>query len=90
VHDPYVTAYPGVPITRDLDAAVRGADAIAVFAGHREYKALDPAHLKGLTGRAHPVIVDGRNLVDAGAFIAHGFVYKGIGRGDANTHEILG
>jgi UDP-N-acetyl-D-mannosaminuronic acid dehydrogenase len=90
VHDPYVNEYPGVPIARDLDEAIRGVDAIAIFTGHREYKMLDAAHIKTLTGKKHPVIIDGRNLVDPGLFIANGFIYKGIGRGDKNRHEIIG
>jgi len=90
VHDPYVKEYPSVPIISGLDDAVKGADAIAIFAGHREYKALDAARLKSLMGKTHPVIVDGRNLIDPDVFIRTGFVYKGIGRGDRNRHEIVG
>lgn len=90
VHDPYVNEYPGIQITHDLDETLRGVDAIAIFAGHREYKALDAAHIKKLTGKQHPVIIDGRNLIDPELFIPNGFVYKGIGRGDKNSHEIIG
>ena len=90
VHDPYVKEYPGVPIISGLDDAVRDADAIAIFAGHREYRALDAVRLKSLMGKKHPVIVDGRNLIDPEVFIQAGFIYKGIGRGDMNRHEIVG
>jgi UDP-N-acetyl-D-mannosaminuronic acid dehydrogenase len=90
VHDPYVKEYPGVPIISGLDAAVRGADAIALFAGHREYRALDAVRMKSLMGKKHPVIVDGRNLIDPEVFIQAGFIYKGIGRGDMNRHEVIG
>ena len=90
VHDPYVKEYPGVPIISGLDDAVREADAIALFAGHREYRALDAVRLKSLMGKKHPVIVDGRNLIDPDVFIQAGFIYKGIGRGDMNRHEIIG
>ena len=90
VHDPYVKEYPGVPIISGLDDAVRGADAIALFAGHREYRALDAVRLKSLMDKKHPVIVDGRNLIDPEVFIQAGFIYKGIGRGDMNRHEIIG
>jgi UDP-N-acetyl-D-mannosaminuronic acid dehydrogenase len=41
-------------------------------------------------GKKHPVIVDGRNLIDPEMFIQAGFIYKGIGRGDRNWHEIIG
>ncbi len=89
VHDPWVKEYSGLEISPDLDRAITGADAVAVFTGHREYRALDPLHLKRLTGKAHPVIVDGRNIVDPDAFIPHGWIYKGIGRGDKNGHAIV-
>lgn len=89
VHDPWVADEPGVGISRDLDAVTGGADAIAIFTGHRDYYSLDPALLREATGHPHPVIVDGRNVVDPDAFIREGWVYKGIGRGDKNSHEIV-
>jgi UDP-N-acetyl-D-mannosaminuronic acid dehydrogenase len=88
VHDPYVQDEPGVLITGDLAEAVRGADAIAVFAAHHQYRILDAAELRALTGRDHPAIIDGRNIIDPDPFIKAGFVYKGIGRGDKNGHPI--
>jgi UDP-N-acetyl-D-mannosaminuronic acid dehydrogenase len=88
VHDPHVMDYPGVPISHDIKEVLAGVDAIAIFAGHKEYGKLDARAVKELSAREHPVIVDGRNLVDAGRFIAEGFVYKGIGRGDMNEHPI--
>ena len=89
VHDSWVEAYPDVPIDHDLDAVVSGADAVVVFAGHDLYKSIQPAELKHLCGEDHPVIVDGRNIIDPDLFIAEGFVYKGIGRGDKNRHPLL-
>jgi UDP-N-acetyl-D-mannosaminuronic acid dehydrogenase len=88
VHDPYAEEYPGVPILRNLDDALKGADAIVLFAGHHQYKNLDPEHIRTLSGKAHPVIIDGRNMIDPDLYIRHGFVYKGIGRGDKNSHII--
>ena len=89
VHDPYVAEYPGVPLVPFMEDAVRDTDAIVIFAGHHQYKALDAAYLKNLSGKKHPVIVDGRNLIDADTFIKNGFIYKGIGRGDKNGHPIM-
>ncbi|MDD1689402.1 MAG: nucleotide sugar dehydrogenase [Methanoregula sp.] len=89
VHDPYVAEYPGVPIVPFVEEAVEGADAIVIFAGHNLYKGLDAPYLKNLTGKKHPVIVDGRNMVDPDTYIRLGFIYKGIGRGDKNRHEIV-
>jgi UDP-N-acetyl-D-mannosaminuronic acid dehydrogenase len=88
VHDPYVAEYPGVPLVPFVEEALEGADAIAIFAGHHQYRTLDPKVIKNLSGRKHPVIIDGRNMVDPDAYIREGFVYKGIGRGDKNQHPL--
>jgi UDP-N-acetyl-D-mannosaminuronic acid dehydrogenase len=89
VHDPHVLEYPDVPIQKNLDDTMKGADAIVIFAGHHQYKNLDPNHIRALSGRSHPVIVDGRNMIEPDLFIKHGFIYKGIGRGDKNMHKIF-
>ncbi|HII99395.1 MAG TPA: nucleotide sugar dehydrogenase [Methanoregula sp.] len=88
VHDPYVPEYPGVPIVPVVAEAIRGADAIVIFAGHSQYRILNPKVLKQMSAKKHPVIVDGRNMVDPDAYIREGFVYKGIGRGDKNNHPL--
>jgi UDP-N-acetyl-D-mannosaminuronate dehydrogenase len=88
VQDPHVEAYPGVTIERDLDKVLTGADAVVILTGHRIYRSLDPRRVKDLSGKPHPVIVDGRNIVDPEDFIRAGFVYKGIGRGDHNQHPL--
>ena len=89
VHDPYVEVYSGISILQNLDDVMKGADAIVIFAGHNQYKNLDPKTIRTLSGKAHPVIIDGRNIVDPDSFINQGFVYKGIGRGDKNSHQII-
>ena len=71
-----------------VEEALEGADAIVIFAGHQQYRTLNPLELKKLSGKKHPVIIDGRNMVDPDAYIREGFVYKGIGRGDKNSHPI--
>jgi UDP-N-acetyl-D-mannosaminuronic acid dehydrogenase len=88
VHDPYVLTYPGVELEKDLGEALRGADAVAIMTAHSSYFSLDPKRTRELTSKRNPVIVDGRNVLDADRFIAEGFVYKGIGRGDKNKHAI--
>jgi len=88
VHDPYVLEYPDVEIFHEVSDVVKGADVVAILTGHDEYLKLDAGVLKGLMGQKHPVIVDGRNVVDPDEFINEGFVYKGIGRGDKNNHQI--
>ncbi|MDN7025470.1 nucleotide sugar dehydrogenase [Methanoculleus sp. FWC-SCC1] len=89
VHDPFVADEPGLAVLREIEDALRDADAIAIFAGHDLYSRLDPAIVKALTGSTHPAMIDGRNVIDPDAFIAAGFVYKGIGRGDKNSHPIV-
>ncbi len=89
VHDPHVLSYPGVPLSRDLDGVLGDADAVVVFTAHDEYRRLDPEAMRRMSGREHPVFVDGRNLVDPDAFIRAGWIYKGIGRGDRNEHPIV-
>lgn len=89
IHDPYVAEYPGLTFEPFVEDAVRGADAIVIFAGHSLYRGLDAPYLKNLTGKKHPVIVDGRNMVDPDTYIRAGFIYKGIGRGDRNSHAIV-
>jgi UDP-N-acetyl-D-mannosaminuronic acid dehydrogenase len=88
VHDPYVREYPQVEISCDLEEVLKGADALIILTGHRLYRALDPLTVKRCSGKPHPVIVDGRNVIDPDTFIQAGFIYKGIGRGDKNTHPI--
>jgi len=88
VHDPHVLSYPGVELSKDLKEVVRKADCVTIMTAHHDYFKLDPIWMKKLTGQKNPIIVDGRNVVEPDKFIDVGFVYKGIGRGDKNGHEI--
>jgi len=92
VHDPWVDpeTSPDAPpgLSRDLEGVLSGADAVVVFAGHKEYRGLVPARVKEHCGSAHPAVVDGRNIIDPDAGISAGFAYRGIGRGDKNGHEL--
>ncbi|MEA2034132.1 MAG: nucleotide sugar dehydrogenase [Euryarchaeota archaeon] len=96
VHDPHVLNYPGVSLSKDLDGVISGADVIAVLTGHNEYSRLNPRVIQnllcsddGCSNGKPPVIVDGRNVIDPDLWIKEGFVYKGIGRGDKNSHPIV-
>ena len=88
VHDPWVRSAPGVEIEHDLTKVLSHADAVVIFTGHSLYRGLDPLTVKKLSGNSHPAIIDGRNVIDPDIFIKNGFVYKGIGRGDKNTHPV--
>lgn len=88
VHDPHVLTYPDLELHKDLDVVLRGADCVSIMTAHSDYYKLEPSWIKERTGQRNPVIVDGRNVVDPDKFIGQGFVYKGIGRGDKNGHEV--
>ncbi len=88
VHDPYVFGANNIKITQDLDEALKDATVVVIFTGHKHYFELKPGKIKKITCSKHPVIIDGRNVIDPDIFIKEGFVYKGIGRGDKNHHEI--
>ena len=71
--------HPQLNYVDDRDEALRGADAVIVVTEWDEYRRqLTPEHAASLvSGR---VIVDGRNCLDAGAWRAAGWEYRGMGR----------
>jgi UDP-N-acetyl-D-mannosaminuronic acid dehydrogenase len=78
-HDPYVRELDGYELTRDLEMALRGADAAVIVTKHRPYYDLD---LSWLRETMHtPILIDGRNVFDGGTVRAAGFVYRAIGKG---------
>ncbi|WP_237159569.1 nucleotide sugar dehydrogenase [Mycolicibacterium rhodesiae] len=84
VHDPWVPdeeAYTvtKVPLTADIESAVKDADALVVLAGHREFHQIPLTRLAELTA-VGCIFLDGRNSFDPAAARAAGFIYKGIGR----------
>jgi UDP-N-acetyl-D-mannosaminuronic acid dehydrogenase len=78
-HDPYVRELDGYELTRDLELALRGADAAVIITRHRPYYKLDLNWLKE-TMRT-PILVDGRNVFDGEAVRAAGLTYRAIGKG---------
>ena len=60
-------------------AALEGADALVVVTEWNEYRHPDFARMR--TALREPVVVDARNLYDAGKMRALGFRYDSIGRG---------
>lgn len=88
VHDPWVTNWPGIDISQDLDSVLSGVDAVVIFTGHRMYYQLDSHKVRELSGSSRCVIIDGRNVINPDVFIQNGFIYLGIGRGDKNSHPI--
>ncbi|WP_197041923.1 nucleotide sugar dehydrogenase [Sandarakinorhabdus oryzae] len=86
IADPMVSdaeaAHHGVVLTRDLDAALDGADAVIINAAHDAFKALGVADFSRLLSPG-ALIYDGRIYYDRAmidALTASGFVYRGVGR----------
>jgi UDPglucose 6-dehydrogenase len=79
--DPLVKGHPeldGVAVLPSLLDAVRGADAAVIVTEWPELETLASAEVR--QAMRTPLIVDGRNLLDADAARAAGFDYEGIGR----------
>jgi UDP-N-acetyl-D-mannosaminuronic acid dehydrogenase len=83
IHDPYIKeTEEGFVIETDLDNALRGSDAVILMTKHDEYKSIDPDRLEYLLKTK--VVIDGRNLFEPKKFLAAGFVFKGVGKGNIN------
>jgi UDPglucose 6-dehydrogenase len=79
--DPLVRGHPeldGVTVAPSLLDAVHGADAAVIVTEWPELRELASAEVRD--AMRTPLIVDGRNLLDADAARAAGFAYEGIGR----------
>ena len=80
IHDPYARSERGYTIVRDLKAALRGADCIAIVTAHDEYRRLDLRAARRLV--RHRALVDGRNVFAGPEVVKAGFVYRGLGKGE--------
>jgi UDPglucose 6-dehydrogenase len=61
-----------------LDEALDGADAVVLLTEWKQYRALNPSSVASKV--AHPILVDGRNALDADTWRAAGWTYRGLGR----------
>jgi UDPglucose 6-dehydrogenase len=68
----------GVELRDSALEALDGADAAVLVTEWPEFAELDWGEAAGRM--AHPLIIDGRNFLDAGALRGAGFEYEGIGR----------
>jgi UDPglucose 6-dehydrogenase len=69
----------GLEVVDSVDDALRQADAAVLVTEWAEFR-----ELSWTTARANmrrPIVVDGRNCLDADALVAAGFTYTGFGRG---------
>jgi UDP-N-acetyl-D-mannosaminuronate dehydrogenase len=78
LHDPKVRSSDSLPILRDLYAAAKDSDCIAIVTAHDEYQSLDLDLLRS-TMRT-PIIIDGRNVLDRAECEMKGFQYWSVGR----------
>lgn len=69
---------PGVAWEEDAYGAAAGADAVVLLTEWNEFRGLDLARLAG--AMAAPVLVDLRNVFDAGRAAAAGLTYVSVGR----------
>jgi len=68
---------PSLTLTTSALAALEGADACVLVTEWAEFVDMDWAGARAVM--AQPLVIDGRNALDAGALIALGFTYEGIG-----------
>lgn len=83
VHDPKAlpnaeARFPQLQYEQDLDQALTGAEVVLLLTEWRDYRDLDP--LAAARVVAHARILDGRNVLDAAAWQAAGWAFRGMGR----------
>lgn len=83
VYDPKATdnarkVFPTLPYAESAVEACRDASVVLHLTEWPEFRELDPAELAGIVET--PVVVDGRNCLDADAWRAAGWTYRGLGR----------
>ena len=83
VYDPEANSnahrlYPDLNYVDSLDAALDGADVVALLTEWDEFRAADPDHMGSLV--SHRRIVDGRHALDAGHYQDKGWEYRALGR----------
>jgi len=69
---------PQLTFEQDAALALAGADAVVLVTEWNAYRELDPVALRSVVRT--PLIVDGRNCLDAAAWRAAGWTYIGLGR----------
>jgi UDPglucose 6-dehydrogenase len=70
--------HPQLKFAETADQALKNADVVVLVTEWREYRDLDPAQVADLArGRT---VIDGRNVLDAAAWRAAGWTYRGLGR----------
>jgi UDPglucose 6-dehydrogenase len=70
--------FPQIHCCREPYEVARDADALLILTEWEEFRQLDWERIYELMGR--PLVIDGRNLLDAAAMIERGFEYYSFGR----------
>ena len=70
--------HPQLEYTADLDDALTGADAVVLVTEWKQFRELDPERARTLVKT--PILIDGRNALNADAWRAAGWTYRGFGR----------
>ena len=70
--------HPQLNYSSSIEYTLRGADAVVLVTEWAEFKQIDPVWAATLVRT--PVIIDGRNTLDAEVWRAAGWAYQGMGR----------
>ena len=70
--------HPQLAYTEEIETALGGAHAVVLVTEWKQFRDIDPIWAAGLVRK--PIIVDGRNCLDAQKWRAAGWTYQGMGR----------
>jgi UDPglucose 6-dehydrogenase len=70
--------HPQLDYSTSLDETLAGADVVVLVTEWPEFRSIDPVHAATLV--TTPIIIDGRNTLDAAGWRAAGWTYIGLGR----------
>ena len=81
-HDPHVRPheFTEAEVIKNLDEALKDADAAILITAHREYREMDLNTAAKLMKT--PILIDGRNVFDPATAKAAGFKFKAVGKGE--------
>jgi UDP-N-acetyl-D-mannosaminuronic acid dehydrogenase len=79
VHDPMVQKPYRVPMVREIEEALTRADCMVIVTDHSDYPDMNLESVKEIMRT--PLIVDGRNVMNADVVRSKGLRYLGIGKG---------
>lgn len=69
--------FPRLDYQESVSAAVEGADLVLIMTEWKEFLELDPIGLSSVV--ANPIVVDGRNVLDRGAWVEAGWEFHALG-----------